>query len=64
MKLAAPDGSACLTTQAADCLGGPGSGGVGCDAGEVHSSGVCFDEEQDVEPAQGDSVDREQVGGD
>ena len=30
-------------------LGGPGSGGVGGDAGEVDSSGVEFDEEQDVE---------------
>ena len=45
-------------------LGGPGSGGVGGDAGDVDSSGVCFDEEQDMESAQGDAVDTEEVGSD
>ena len=50
--------------QVAGCLGGPGSGGVGGDPGDVDASGVEFDEEQDVNPAEGDGVDTEEVGGD
>ena len=45
-------------------LGGPGSGWVGRDSGEVHPSGVDLDEEQDVEAVQGDGVDAEEVGRD
>ena len=45
-------------------LGGPGSGGVGGYAGEMDASGVDLDDEQDVESAQGDGVDTEEVGGD
>ncbi len=50
--------------EVAGCLGCPGSGGVGGDAGEVHASGVDFNEEQDVESAQTDDVDTEEIGGD
>ena len=50
--------------EVAGCLGGPGPGGVGRDSGEVDSAGVEFDEEQDVESAEGDGVDAEEVVGD
>jgi hypothetical protein len=53
-----------VTGKVAGGLGCPGSGGVGGDAGEVYTSGVDFDEEQDVESAQGDGVDTEEVCGD
>ena len=45
-------------------LGCPGSGGVGGDAGQVDASSIDFNEEQDVETAQADRVDTEEVGRD
>ena len=45
-------------------MGGPDAGGVGGDPGEVDASRVDLDEEQDVEPSQGDGVDAAEVGGD
>ncbi len=41
----------------------PGAGRMGRDAGEVHPSGIEFDEEQDVQPSQQHGVDREEVAG-
>src|ERR1039457_7156951 len=41
-----------------DC---PGGGGMGGDAGQVHAPIVVLDHEQDVEPAEKDSVDVEEV---
>ncbi len=45
-------------------LGGPGTGGVGGDPGEVNASGVDLDEEQHMETAQRDGIDAEEVGRD
>ena len=45
-------------------LSSPGPGGIGGDAGEVDPAAVHPDEEQDVESAQRDGVDTEEVGGD
>ncbi len=56
-----PDGLVVTHEQVPGGLGGPGTGGVGGDPGEVHPSGVHFDEKQHVEPAQGDGVNAEEV---
>jgi hypothetical protein len=37
--------------QVAGLLGDPGSGGVGCDPGEVHVAAVVVDHDEDVEAA-------------
>jgi hypothetical protein len=44
-------------------LGGPGCARVGGHAEEVESSGADFHDEQDIESAQGDGVEGEEVGG-
>jgi hypothetical protein len=44
-------------------LGQPGSGGVGSDPEDVHAACGVLDDEEDVEPAQGDGVEVEQVAG-
>jgi hypothetical protein len=49
--------------QVASLLGEPGPGGVGGDAEDVHSTGGVFDDEERVEPVQGDRVEVEQVAG-
>jgi hypothetical protein len=49
-----PDGGGLLIKrggQVAGLLGDPGAGGVGGDAGEMHTPGVQLDEEQDTMPA-------------
>ena len=45
-------------------LGGQWPRRVGGDPGEMHSTGVHLDDEQDVEPAQGCRVDAREVGRD
>ena len=57
-----PDGLVVADDQVPGSLGGPGTGGVGGDRGEVHSSGVDLDEEQHMEPPHGDGIDAEEVG--
>ncbi len=47
--------------QVAGLLGDPGAVGIGGHAGQVHTSRVQFDEEQDVEPPQEDRVRGEEV---
>ena len=49
--------------QVAGLLGEPGSGGVGGDAEDVHAAGGVLDDEERVEPVQGDGVEVEQVAG-
>ena len=49
--------------QVAGLLGEPGAGGVGGDAQDVHPPGGVLDDEEDVEAAQGDGVEVEQVAG-
>ena len=49
--------------QVAGGLGGPRSGRVGRDAGEVDTPRSDFDDEQDVEPSQGCGVNACEVGG-
>ena len=44
-------------------LGQPGAGGVGGDAEDVHTAGGVLDDEQDVQPAQGDRIEMEQIAG-
>ena len=45
-------------------LGGPWAGRVRGDTGEVHAAGVKLDEEQDMEAAQHDAVNAEEIGSD
>jgi hypothetical protein len=49
--------------QVAGLLGKPGCGGVGGDAQDVHAAGGVLDDEEGVEPVQGDGVHVEQVAG-
>ena len=49
--------------QVAGLLGQPGSGRVRGDAQDVHAAGGVFDDEERVEPVQGDRVEVEQVAG-
>ena len=49
--------------QVAGLLGKPGPGGVGGDAQDVHATGGVLDDEEGVEPVQGDGVNVEQVAG-
>ena len=49
--------------QVAGLLGQPRSGRVGGDAEDVHPAGGVLDDEERVEPAQGDRVEVEQVAG-
>ena len=49
--------------QVAGLLGQPGAGGVGGDAEDVHAAGGVLDDEERVQPAQGDGVEVEQVAG-
>ena len=44
-------------------LGGPWSGGVGGDAGQVGAAGAVFDQDQGVEALEGDGVDVDEVDG-
>jgi hypothetical protein len=44
-------------------LGDPGAGGVGGDAGEMHTPGVQLDEEQHIQPVQEHGVHGEEVTG-
>jgi hypothetical protein len=41
--------------------GQPGAGGVGCDGEDVYAAGGVLDDEERIQPAQGDRVDVEQV---
>jgi hypothetical protein len=49
--------------EVAGCLGGPGCGRVRGDAEDVDASGGDLHDEQDVESAQADGVEVEEVGG-
>ena len=49
--------------QVAGLLGEPGAGGVGGDAEDVYAAGGVLDDEERVEPVQGDGVEVEQVAG-
>ena len=49
--------------QIAGELGEPGSGRMGGDAQDVHAAGGVFDDEERVEPVQGDRVEVEHVAG-
>ena len=49
--------------QVASLLGQPGSGRVHGHAQDVHAAGGVFDDEERVEPVQGDRVEMEQVAG-
>ena len=49
--------------QVAGLLGQPGPGGVGGDAEDVYAAGGVLDDEERVEPVQGDGVEVEQVAG-
>ena len=49
--------------QVAGLLGQPGAGGVGGDAEDVHAAGGVLDDEERVQPVQGDGVEVEQVAG-
>ena len=49
--------------QVAGLLGQPGTGGVRGDAEDVHPAGGVLDDEERVEPVQGDRVEVEQVTG-
>jgi hypothetical protein len=44
-------------------LGEPGAGGVGGDAEDVHAASGVLDDEEDIQPAQGDGVQMKQVAG-
>lgn len=52
-----------LPGQVASLLDHPVAGGVGGDAGEVDPAGADLDEEEDVQAAEPDRVDDEEVGG-
>ena len=47
----------------AGLLGQPGSGGVGGDPEDVHVAGGVLDDEEDIQPAQGDRLKVKQVAG-
>ena len=49
--------------QVAGLLGQPGAGGVGGDAEDVHAAGGVLDDEERIQPVQGDGVEVEQVAG-
>ena len=49
--------------QVAGLLGQPGAGGVGGDAEDVHAAGGVLDDEERVQPVQGDGVEVKQVAG-
>ena len=49
--------------QVAGLLGQPGAGGMGGDAEDVHAAGGVLDDEERVQPAQGDGLEVEQVAG-
>ncbi len=49
--------------QVAGLLGQPGAGGVSGDAEDVYASGGVLDDEEGVQPVQGDGVEVEQVAG-
>jgi len=49
--------------EVAGLLGDPGTGGVGGDAGEMHTPVVKLDEEQHVQPLQEDGVHGEEIAG-
>jgi hypothetical protein len=49
--------------EVAGLFGQPGAGGVGGDAEDVYSADGVLDDEERVEPVQGDGVDMEQVAG-
>ena len=49
--------------QVAGLLGQPGAGRVGGDPEDVHAAGGVLDDEERVEPVQGDGVEVEQVAG-
>jgi hypothetical protein len=49
--------------EVAGLLGDPGTGGVGGDAGEMHTPVVKLDEEQNVQPLQEDGVHGEEIAG-
>ena len=59
----APVGVVEVHEQVAGLLGQPGSGRVGGDAQDVYPAGGVLDDEERVEPVQGDRVDVEQVAG-
>ncbi|MGW0771717.1 hypothetical protein [Streptomyces sp. NPDC002676] len=52
-----------LPYQLSGLLGGPGGGGVGGDAQDVHGAGAYLHDEQGVQPLQADGVHVEEVGG-
>jgi hypothetical protein len=47
----------------AGLLGQPGAGRVGCDSEDVHAAGGMLDDEEGIQPAQGDRLEMEQVAG-
>jgi hypothetical protein len=49
--------------QVAGLLGQPGAGGMRGDAEDVYASGGVLDDEERVQPVQGDGVEVEQVAG-
>jgi hypothetical protein len=59
----APGGVVEVHEQVAGLLSQPRSGGVGGDAEDVHAAGGVFDDEERVEPAQGDRAEVEHVAG-
>ena len=59
----APVGVVEVHEQVAGQLGEPGSGRVGGDAEDVDAAGGVLDDEERVEPVQGDRVEVEQVAG-
>jgi hypothetical protein len=59
----APSGVVEIHAEVAGLLGQPGTGGMGGDAEDVHAAGGVLDHEEDVQPAQADGVQMEQVAG-
>ena len=49
--------------QVAGLLGQPGAGGMRGDAEDVYAPGGVFDDEERIQPVQGDGVEVEQVAG-
>ena len=57
----APTGVVEVHAEVAGLLGQPGAGGVSGDAEEVHAASDVLDDEEDIQPAQGDGVEVKQV---
>jgi hypothetical protein len=49
--------------EVAGLLGQPGAGGVGGDAEDVYAAGGVLEDEEDIQPVQGDGVEVKQVAG-